>query len=232
MRRTAVGPVVPEFHAVNSSTLDWVCAQLNLSVTPTQLSLLSEYVVLLQRWNRVFNLTAVRDPAAMLSQHLADCLSAVPSFRRALPKGRLLDVGSGGGLPGVVAAILMPDVEVLCVDAVAKKTAFIQQVAGTLSLNNLKARHTRVETLAADSFDVITARAFATLSTFCELTRPHLQIDGLWVAMKGRSPEAEIQALPDAVEAFHVEQLNVPGLQAQRCLVWMRICRSSAQAAG
>lgn len=209
--------------------LQQVCVELGLPITTEQLSALSRYVDLLQRWNRVYNLTAVRDPEAMVSQHLADCLAAVASLRRHLLTGRVLDVGSGGGLPGAVAAILLPDVEVVCVDSVAKKAAFIQQVAGALALPNLTARHSRVEHLRAGSFDVITARAFAALSFLCDLTRAHLSTHGVWMAMKGRVPDEEIAALSADVEVFHVEQLTVPGLDAQRCLIWMRDCQSAGQ---
>lgn len=223
--KPAVIPVASVvFRSAQLIELDRICVQLDLVVSASQHALLLAYLALLERWNGVYNLTAVRDRDAMLSQHLADCLSAMPALRRALHGGRLLDVGSGGGLPGVVAAVLMPDVEVVCVDAVAKKAAFIQQVAGSLGLPNLKARHTRVEQLVAGRFEVITARAFATLTTLCELTQPHLAPGGVWLAMKGRTPEAEIAALPAAIEAFHVEQLQVPGMAAQRCLVWMRVC--------
>jgi 16S rRNA (guanine527-N7)-methyltransferase len=131
-------------------------------------------------------------------------------------------VGSGGGLPGVVIATLLPPMDVTCVDAVAKKVAFVRQVAGALCLPNLHAAHARVEELKLPAFDVITSRAFATLELFVRLTDKHLAADGVWLAMKGRTPEEEMAALPPSVEVFHVEQLVVPTLDAQRCLVWMR----------
>jgi 16S rRNA (guanine527-N7)-methyltransferase len=147
----------------------------------------------------------------------------VPALvRRGLTQGRLLDVGSGGGLPGVVVAILLPGWQVTCVDAVGKKMAFVRQVAGSLPLPNLRAEHARIEQLKQPAFDLITSRAFASLADFTRLTQPHLAPQGVWMAMKGRVPEDELAALPPAVQVFHVEQLSVPGMDAQRCLVWMR----------
>ena len=183
---------------------------------------LDRYLKLLQRWNTAHNLTAVRDPDAMVTQHLADCLAAVKPLQRACPAGRLLDVGSGGGLPGVVLAIMMPTLDVTCVDTVGKKAAFVRQVAGALGLGNLRAVHARVEKLEEPPFDLITSRAFASLADFTGLTRGLLAPGGLWMAMKGRKPEAEVASLPQEVEVFHVEQLAVPLLDAARCLVGMR----------
>jgi 16S rRNA (guanine527-N7)-methyltransferase len=186
---------------------------------------LERYLSLLAKWNAAYNLTAVRDPAQMRAQHLADCLVAVEPLRRQLGEGKpasLLDVGSGGGLPGVVLAIAEPAWDVTCIDAVGKKAAFIRQVAGELALPNLHAEHARVETLHAPPFDLITARAFASLADFTRLTRALLAPGGVWMAMKGKRPDEELAALPPDVTAFHVEPLTVPGLQAERCLVWMR----------
>ena len=196
---------------------------LGLNPTEGQLDQLLAYVDLLARWNKVYNLTAVREPAEMLTHHLLDSLAVIGPLRRQTVgrSTRLLDVGSGGGLPGVVIAICCPEIEVSCVDAVAKKTAFIQQVAGTLGLPGLRSVHARVENLT-DRFDVVTSRAFATLADFTAWSVGALAEDGVWMAMKGRTPQEEIDALPATVEVFHVEQLTVPGLDAERCLVWMR----------
>ena len=188
------------------------------------------YLDLIARWNRVYNLTAVREPAQMLSHHLLDSLAAWPALARHLntrgpdvAPARILDVGSGAGLPGVVLAIVERRWEVTCVDAVAKKAGFIRQAAAELGLPNLKAVHARVEDLPADPpHDLITSRAFASLSDFVTLTSGLLAPSGCWVAMKGRVPQDEIDSLPPGVEMFHVEPLAVPGLDAQRCLVWMR----------
>ena len=199
-------------------------SELSLDVPDAQTDTLLAYLALLQRWNGHYNLTAVRDPAQMLTQHLADCLAIIGPLRRQLGSRpvRLLDVGSGGGLPGVVIAALNPAVDVTCVDTVGKKAAFVQQVAGELKLKNLHAAHARVEKLVAMPFDVIASRAFASLADFISLTRGPLNEGGVWLAMKGKTPATEIEALPADIDVFHVEQLRVPGLAAERCLVWMR----------
>jgi len=208
--------------ALNDDEIQRLCAPLGLDVTAGQGAALARYLDLLQRWNATYNLTAVRDREAMRLQHLSDCLAVVEPLRRHATGGRLLDVGSGGGLPGVVIAALLPEWQVTCVDAVGKKMAFVRQVAGALPLTNLRAEHSRIEQLKAPPFDVITSRAFASLGDFTRLTRCHLAPGGIWLAMKGRVPDDEIAALPPEIEVFHVEQLTVPGLDAQRCLVWMR----------
>jgi 16S rRNA (guanine527-N7)-methyltransferase len=199
-----------------------ICSSLGLAASPTQVDALQRYLELLQRWNATYNLTAVRDRQAMLTQHLADCLAVVPALQGRALAGRLLDVGSGGGLPGVVIATLLPGWQVTCADAVGKKMAFVRQVVGGLPLPNLRAEHVRIEALQAAPFDVITSRAFASLADFTRLTRHLLTPGGAWMAMKGRVPDDEMAALPAGVQVFHVEQLRVPGLDAQRCLVWMR----------
>jgi 16S rRNA (guanine527-N7)-methyltransferase len=199
-----------------------VFAALGLAAAPAQADALVRYLDLLERWNATYNLTAVRERSAMMAQHLADCLAVVPALARHAGAGRLLDVGSGGGLPGVVLALMLPGWDVTCIDAVAKKAAFVRQVAGALALPNLHARHGRVEDLKAAPFNVITARAFASLADLAALTRRRLAPGGAWMAMKGRRPDDEIAALPAGVAVFHVEPLAVPGLDAERCLVWMR----------
>ena len=130
-------------------------------------------------------------------------------------------MGSGGGLPGVVIAICCPEIAVTCVDAVAKKAAFVQQAAGELGLGNLVGRHARVEAVC-EPFDVIVSRAFASLTDFVNWSRGALAEQGVWLAMKGKRPDDEIAALPAGAEVFHVEPLQVPGLDAERCLVWLR----------
>ena len=203
---------------------------LGLALPPELQARLLQYLDLIGRWNRVYNLTSVRDPKAMLVQHLLDCLAAWPALRRHLthmtqPSGdppRLLDVGSGAGLPGVVLALCEPGWSVTCVDTVGKKASFIRQVALELGLNNLQAEHQRVEALTLPAFDLITSRAFASLVDFVQLTRAHLAPHGVWVAMKAHLTDAERQAVPEDVTMFHVEPLQVPQLEAERCLVWMR----------
>ena len=197
---------------------------LNLSLDDGQQSALLAYLALIGKWNRVYNLTAVRDPAEMLTLHLLDSLSVVAPLRRHVGDrpARVLDVGSGAGLPGVVLAIALPQLQITCVDTVGKKASFIQQVASELRLRNLSAQHARVESMKIDPVDVVTSRAFASLGDFTNLTKHHLLPSGVWMAMKGKAPAEETAALPPSVDVFHVEQLVVPGLDAERCLVWMR----------
>ena len=200
---------------------------LALGLDEAQLQRLMEFLALLQKWNKVYNLTAVRDPEEMLTHHLLDSLAAVAPLRRHLAQAglpvpvRLLDVGSGGGLPGVVFAICCPDVDVSCVDTGGRKAAFIQQAAVALKLPNLHGVHARVETLT-EPFDVVSCRAFASLPDFTTWSRSALAPHAVWLAMKGKRPDDEMAALPASVEVFHVEQLQVPGLEAERCIVWMR----------
>jgi len=204
--------------------LQSAAAQLQLQLPEAAAERLLSFVDLLRRWNSTYNLTAVRDPDEMLVQHLFDCLAVVGPLHHKLTQrpARLLDVGSGGGLPGVVLAALMPDLDVTCVDTVGKKAAFIRQAAVELGLRNLHAEHSRVEALHVQPFDVISARAFASLADFVRLTRQHLAEAGIWMAMKGKHPDDEVAALPADVDVFHVEPLTVPELNADRCIVWVR----------
>jgi 16S rRNA (guanine527-N7)-methyltransferase len=197
--------------------------QLGLHLDELQIARLLDYLDLIQKWNKVYNLTAVRDPAEMLTHHLLDSLAAVGPLR-GQTGGRavsLLDVGSGAGLPGVVFAICCPEVRVECVDTVAKKAAFLQQAAVALKLPNLKGLHARVESLAGP-YDIVCSRAFASLADFVNWSSAALAEEGVWLAMKGKHPADEIAALPPGVEVFHVEQLQVPALDAERCIVWMK----------
>ena len=218
---------VPEGEILQALSLGVKALALNVSEAQQQ-SLLS-YMALIQKWNKVYNLTALKTPQEILSHHLLDSLSSISPLLRYLaqgPKGvdqeiELLDVGSGGGLPGVVIAICCPNICVTCVDTVAKKAAFVQQVAASLKLSNLRGLHARVESLSGP-FDVICSRAFASLPDFVNWSAGALSEKGVWMAMKGKLPEAEMAALPSFAEVFHVEQLQVPGLQADRCMVWMK----------
>lgn len=220
--------MLPPELPMDGSTVEPIAAlarQLGLVSDEHQLRQLQDYLAMLQRWNKTYNLTALRDPAQMFTHHLADCLAALSPLQRVLAGRdglRLLDVGSGGGLPGVLIAVLCPGLQVSCVDTVGKKAAFIRQVGAELGLRNLRAEHARVEQLPG-RYELITSRAFATLADFVALTRERLAPEGLWMAMKGKRPDDEIAALPADVEVFHVEPLSVPGLDAERCLVWMRL---------
>jgi len=221
---------------MNAATLDMVDCRpaleaglgaLGLALSPQQVDDLLRYQGLLAKWNHVYNLTAVRSPQEMVTHHLLDSLSVVPPLQRHAEGRalRVLDVGSGGGLPGVVLAVACPTFKVDCVDTVAKKASFVQQVAASLSLPRLRGLHTRVERLAGEGggYDVVTSRAFASLLDFTSWSRAALRPGGVWMAMKGRHPAEEMAALPADVEVFHVEPLKVPGLDAERCVVWMRL---------
>lgn len=202
-------------------------AALQLELSESQISQLLDYQSMIGKWTRVYNLTSVRDPSEMMTHHLLDSLSVVPALQRyllsaGLDQGsRLLDVGSGAGLPGVVIAICCPTVSVTCVDTVAKKAAFIKQAALALKLPNLAGLHARVESIT-QPFDVICSRAFASLVDFTSWSVDALASQGVWMAMKGKHPADEMLALPENIAMFHVEQLKVPGLEAERCLLWLR----------
>ncbi len=204
---------------------------LSLPLSDSQVAQLLAYLDLIAKWTRVYNLTAVRNPVEMLTHHLLDSLAVIRPLQSRLEGGalashgatrpRLLDVGSGAGLPGVVIAICCPDIEVDCVDTVGKKAAFIQQVAATLRLSNLRGVHNRVESLT-ERYDVVCSRAFASLHDFTRWSANALAEQGVWMGLKGKYPVDELQALPPDVHVFHVEPLQVPGLGAERCIVWMR----------
>lgn len=211
--------------------------ELSLDLSEHQQKQLLSYVAMIAKWNKVYNLTAIRNEDDMLTHHLFDSLAIIQPLANHLDgleanagkACRLLDVGAGAGLPGVVIAICCPNIWVACVDTVGKKAAFIQQAALALGLANLRGIHARVEKmLPADvqnGFDVITSRAFATLSDFVGLTASLLVPDtGVWMAMKAKTADVESADLSKDVSVFHVEQLHVPSLEEDRCLVWLRPC--------
>lgn len=229
---------------IGAVELQKAAAGMGCPLEPDAATQLLAFLSLLQRWNRVYNLTAVRDPAAMWTHHLLDSLAVAAPLERWWDQRlgsrpgvgpAVLDVGSGGGLPGVVLAIVRPTWRVTTVDAVAKKTGFVRQVGIELGLKNLAAEHARVEQMPPAAADLIVSRAFASLADFCRWTRPHLAVGAVWAAMKGRRPDDEIAVLDRDTEVFHVEPLQVPGLDAQRHLIWMRPTESalrSTSAAG
>ena len=200
---------------------------LKLNLSQQQVEQLLSYQALIEKWTQVYNLTAVRDPAEMMTHHLLDSLACVPALQSYLRKvgleegSCLLDVGSGAGLPGVVIAICCPTVKVTCVDTVGKKAAFIKQTALSLKLQNLTGLHSRVENIT-QSFDVICSRAFASLADFTNLSTDALAAHGAWMALKGKHPVDELLVLPETVAMFHVEHMQVPGLDAERCIIWLR----------
>lgn len=194
---------------------------LQLDLPDASLEKLLDYLALLHKWNAVYNLTAVRDPQQMLTQHLLDCMAALPAFAGA---SHVLDVGSGGGLPGIVIAIWAqhaePAMRVEMIDTVSKKTAFLTQVKAELGLANVVVHTGRVERLrTADKFDVITSRAFAELSDFIDWSGHLLQEGGRMIALKGQSQQTDRENVPEGWKLLQKQPLQVPGMQAERHLV-------------
>lgn len=201
--------------------------ELQLALSEVQLAQLIDYLALLAKWNAVYNLTAVRDPQQMITQHLLDSLAAVPAFAGAK---QVLDVGAGGGLPGIVLAIARPDMQVSMIDTVHKKTAFLTQVKAELGLANVTVYTARVEELqVAHKFDVITSRAFAELADFVTWSGHLLQEGGCFIALKGVLPTDEIARLPAGWRASTVQPLIVPGLNAERHLVFIEAEKTGEQ---
>lgn len=192
---------------------------LQLDLSDAQIGQLMDYLGLLAKWNAVYNLTAVRNPAQMVTQHLLDSLAVVPAFAGA---ANILDVGAGGGLPGMVLAIARPDMQVSMIDTVHKKTAFLTQAKAELGLANVTVHTARVEQLQVQQpFDVITSRAFAELKDFINWSQHLLQQDGRFIALKGVMPQDEIARLPDGWKVTQVQALKVPSLDAERHLVFI-----------
>jgi 16S rRNA (guanine527-N7)-methyltransferase len=196
--------------------------ELGLELERPRVERLVSYLRLIARWNQTYNLTSIRDLPAMAIQHVLDSLAAAAALRRRRPAGGRLpvvDVGSGAGLPGLVLAVALPETDVVCVDSVGKKAAFITQAAASIGARNVTARHLRIERLDG-RFEVVASRAFASLRDFVDGTRHLLADNGEWLAMKGKVPADEIAALNGVVA--EAERLVVPGLAAERCIVWMR----------
>ena len=185
-------------------------------LSESQRNHLLSYLELLQKWNKVHNLTAVRDPAEMVTLHLLDSLSVLPHIN----VERLLDVGSGAGLPGIPLAVCRPDLQVAVMDASQKKASFMRQAKAELGLNNLEVLCGRVEQYQPPRiFDAIISRAFSDLKEFVSLTRHLLMPGGSWLAMKGARPHDELAQLPADAQVIDILPLHVPGLDAQRHLV-------------
>lgn len=189
---------------------------LNLSLPESAIDQLLQYLALLQKWNRAYNLTAVRDPAQMISRHLLDSLAVVPFVRGAL----IADVGTGAGLPGIPLAIALPDKQFDLIDSNGKKIRFVTQAIAELKLSNARAIQCRVETLQTpQKYHNVLSRAFASLQDMAEGCAHLLAPQGTLLALKGAYPDEELHALPEryTVEACHV--LNVPGEIGQRHLI-------------
>ncbi|MDY7573116.1 16S rRNA (guanine(527)-N(7))-methyltransferase RsmG [Actimicrobium sp. CCI2.3] len=204
-------------------TLSDGATSLNLQLDATTLERLIDYLALLTKWNAVYNLTAVRDPLQMVTQHLLDTLTILPAFFHVK---NVLDVGSGGGLPGMVLAIWAqqenPAMRISMVDTVHKKTAFLTQAKAELGLTNVTVHTGRVEALdVAQPFDVITSRAFAELADFVNWSGHLLAEQGRFIAMKGQIPVDEITRLPAGWKVTEIRPLQVPGLKAERHLIFI-----------
>lgn len=198
---------------------------LSLPLSAEQRTKLLAYMGLLKKWNKTYNLTALKTDVQILVHHILDSIAVVNPLREKITKEhiRLLDVGSGGGLPGVVLAIMNPTWSVVCVDAVEKKTTFITQIAGMLGLQNLKSKHTRIEKYEVEPFDIVISRAFASLADFANLSGRLVASSGNLVAMKGFYLDEEIKELEENSD-WKVAQylpINVPQLEAERCLIYL-----------
>lgn len=190
--------------------------QMGIALSEHQAEQLLAYMALLNKWNKAYNLTAVRDPNEMVSRHLLDSLSVLPHVEQ----GRWLDVGSGGGMPGVILAIMLPDSDFTLLDSNGKKTRFLTQVRLELGLDNMQVVNSRVEAFSPDRpFDGIVSRAFSSLADFTELTRHLSTPQTRWLAMKGLYPQDELQALADDFRVQCSIELSVPGSDASRHLL-------------
>lgn len=193
---------------------------LPLSLSDEQLLKMIAYLALLVKWNSVYNLTSVRDPKEMVKQHLLDSLSAAHAFKDAQ---NILDVGSGGGLPGMILAICYPDKRISMIDTVNKKTAFLNQAKAELGLKNVTVHTGRVEALqVVDKFDVITSRAFSEICNFVNWSGHLLAEGGQFLAMKGVNPNEEIERMPAGWVVSGIEVLSVPGLDVERHLIYIK----------
>ncbi|UOO81851.1 16S rRNA (guanine(527)-N(7))-methyltransferase RsmG [Uruburuella testudinis] len=203
----------------NKQKLQQGLQQMGLSLSTAQQLLLLEYVALLKKWNNTYNLTALRDEASMVSHHVLDSLTLLPYVAGAQT---LMDVGSGGGMPGIPTAICRPDLQITLLDSNTKKTTFLQQAVIELGLGNVTVASGRVEAMHDKKVDVVTSRAFAELADFISLTKHLLNENGYWAAMKGVYPYEEIAQMPPNVAVVKVDKLAVPELNAERHMVIMQ----------
>lgn len=192
---------------------------MNLELSTAQQLMLLEYVSLLKKWNNTYNLTALRDERTMISHHLLDSLTLLPYVAQAQT---LMDVGSGGGMPGIPTAICLPDLQITLLDSNTKKTTFLQQAVIELGLKNVTVASGRVEAMHDKKVDVVTSRAFAELHDFIALTKHLLNENGYWAAMKGVYPYEELENVPKNIEVYQIDKLHVPTLDAERHMVLMR----------
>lgn len=203
----------------NKQKLQQGLQAMGLSLNTAQQLLLLEYVALLKKWNSTYNLTALRDEHKMISHHILDSLSLLGYIKEAKT---LMDVGSGGGMPGIPTAICRPDLQITLLDSNTKKTTFLQQVVIELGLSNVTVASGRVEAMHDKDVDVVTSRAFAELADFISLTKHLLNENGYWAAMKGVYPYEELEHVPASVVVEKVEKIEIPMLQGERHMVIMR----------
>lgn len=209
-------PVISLVQSLNHSL-----EEMGLAIEQEQANRMLDYLDILAKWNRVYNLTAVRKPEQMLTRHLLDSLAILPFVK----PGRIIDVGSGAGLPGIPLALALPDSQFVLLDSNSKKTRFLQQAKADLGLDNLEVVHERVEDYRPEEgFDTIVSRAYSSLAGMLESTAHLLGPDGINLAMKGVYPLAELDAIPEGFELVAVEKLQVPGLDADRHVVILRRC--------
>lgn len=202
---------------MSAITLAAGLGELGLDLSAEQQNKLLAFRDLLLKWNKTYNLTALRDPAQAISHHLLDSLAILPH----VGAGALLDVGSGGGLPAIPLAIARPELSVSMVDTVQKKTTFLQQAVIELGLKNATVHHARVEEMPG-TYAQISSRAFAEIGLFVSLTRHLLAPGGRWLAMKGVRPDDELKALPADITVEAIIPLTVPGLDAERHLIILK----------
>jgi len=193
--------------------------QMGLAISELSQRKMLDYLGLLEKWNKAYNLTAVRDPLQMVSRHLLDSLTVVPYIRGQ----RLLDVGTGPGLPGIPLAILFPEVQFVLLDSSGKKTRFMMQAIATLEIANAEVHNGRVELYHPEAlFDQIVSRAFAEIALMVELTAHLLRPGGEWLAMKGQFPQAELAAVTDLCGPPLVSEVAVPGEDVTRHIVQLK----------
>ncbi len=203
--------LTPECISQEASTL-------GLNLSESQSESLATFGKLLIKWNRVYNLTSITSEKDVLRLHILDSLSFVAAIKEKQLQN-VLDVGSGGGLPAIPLAILRPETKVTMIDAVQKKTVFLQQVILQLGLKNANAIHIRIEDFKEENFDAVTCRAFATVGKTISLTKRFLNSDGRWLLMKGKVPNEELSELPEDVKIAEIRKLCVPGTDLERCLI-------------
>ncbi len=212
---------------VRASPMSTLLAHLQSRLSALELDLpadvqarLIKYIDLLARWNKAYNLTAIRDPIAMIDRHLVDALAVLPHCRGP----DLADIGTGPGIPGLVLALVHPYERVWLVDSNGKKARFLRECLRQFDLPQVVVHEARAEALAAAAFRQVISRAYSDLATFVSSTRQLLAPEGRWLAMKGKVPGSEIEALPDDVIVERIDVLKVPGADGERCLV--TLCRA------